>query len=118
MRYALPALCLAIGTALATLPGPATAEGSIPFVDKLTLRVGESAVIHGIRGDCGKLPAKSQLKPRKLKIGTLTIGREGTRSSRRCGGLTPAVEVIFTATAPGKETFTVEGDRMRVTVTE
>ena len=97
---------------------PAFAENLIPYVKNLTIKVGESAVIHGVRGACGQPPKNSQFVAYKLKTGTISYGAQGVRNSKKCGGKTPAVEVIFTATAPGKETFKVEGDTISVKVKE
>lgn len=119
MKSVARAVVIAASLTLGGVFGVAAEEGGkIPFVEKLTIKVGQSAVIHGIRGDCGQLPPASKLKPKKLKTGTLTYGKTGIRNSRSCGGPTPAVEVIFTATKPGKERFKVEGDSMQVIVTE
>lgn len=110
-----------IGLALSLSPATARADASnlIEWSSSVTLKVGQQKVIHGIRGeDCGTLPGKNRLKKRFLKTGQLVYGKPGVRQSRSCGGLTPAVEAIFIATTPGKETVEVSGDRIKITVTE
>jgi hypothetical protein len=94
----------------------AQSENEIEYRERVTLNVGESVVIHGIRGDCGQLPTRGDIELPALTTGTLSVGKEGYRESRRCNGETPAVEVIFTATAPGRERFEIEGDPISVRV--
>ncbi|MGP1356557.1 hypothetical protein [Roseicyclus sp.] len=109
---------LALALALALSPMAALSQGAneIPYRESVTLSVGESAVIYGYRGECGQLPGAGEVRVPALSTGTLSIGRPGQRQSRRCGGTTPAVEIIFTATTPGRETFELQGDRIRVRV--
>ena len=110
-----------VALALTALPRSADADASnlIEWAPSVSLKVGQQKVIHGIRGEtCGTLPGKNRLKTRFLKTGQIVYGKPGVRNSRSCGGMTPAVEVIFIATTPGKETITVSGDKIRVTVTE
>ena len=105
-------LCLSAGGVLAD------ASNVIEWSPRVTVKVGEQVVLHGIRGErCGTLPGKNRLKTRFLKTGKIAYGKPGVRESRSCGGLTPALEVIFTATAPGREVITVSGDQITVTVT-
>ena len=89
---------------------------NIEFRDRVTLSVGQSAVIKGARGDCGKAPEKAQVALPALKTGTLSLGKAGVRNSNSCGGPTPAIEVIFTATSVGRESFDLFGDRVSVRV--
>lgn len=95
---------------------------NIPWTRNVSLHVGEEAVVHGKRGDCGQLP-KSEDKiqkdlPNHLTTGVLTTGKLGMRTSRRCDGATPAREIIFKALYPGRETFFLYGDDVTVTVVE
>ena len=110
---------LTLAAALALLcPAPLAAQ-SLPEIDyreRVTLNVGESVVVYGYRGDCGELPTPDQIKLPTLKTGTLSTGNPGQRMSNRCGGRTPAVEVIFTATTPGRERFELQGDDISVRV--
>ena len=107
------ALTLAAG---AGMPAFAETGPKIEYQSKVTLKVGESVIVHGIRGDCGKAPAKSALKVPASKTGKFSIGKLGWRESGKCNGATPAVQVIFTAVTPGKETVKVEGDAIKITV--
>lgn len=87
----------------------AMAQGSdIPFVDDINLSVGQSVIFYGYVGECGTVPAQVRLP--QLRTGTLSVGAVGQRSSRRCGGRTTAVEIIFTATTPGRESFRINED--------
>jgi hypothetical protein len=110
---------LSVALALCTTALPALADTSnqIAYRESLTLKVGEAAVVYGYRGDCGALPVAGQVRVPALKTGALSIGKPGVRESRRCNGITPAYEIIFTATAPGRESFELQGDRIRVVVT-
>lgn len=87
----------------------------------LTLRVGESAVVHGSRGRCGEQPPSWDEVftglPR-LSAGTWSDGGIGIRVSRACGGGTPARAVVFTATHPGEEQFMLYDDPITIRVTE
>ncbi|MFZ0098519.1 MAG: hypothetical protein WAK98_08550 [Gemmobacter sp.] len=94
----------------------ADTANDIPHQKSLTLRVGQSAVIYGYRGDCGALPGPGDVTVPALKTGKLSIGKPGQRNSRKCGGVTPAVEIIFTATAPGSDSFKLQGDPIRIKV--
>jgi hypothetical protein len=100
---------------LTQIAGPASAQTDIKYLESLSLKVGQSAVIYGYRGDCGQLPARNAVALPPLATGTLTVGKQGIKDSGRCG-LTPAVEIIFTATAPGRESFEVQGDKITVRV--
>lgn len=107
---------LTLGLAL-FLPVAAFAQDNvIEYRERVTLSVGQSAVIHGIRGECGQAPVKSEIELPAIKTGTLSLGKDGRRQSRSCGGPTPAIEVIFTATTKGRESFEVEGDKISVRV--
>lgn len=109
----LPAFLFAsmMASPLAAQSGP-----DIKFREKVTLSVGESVVIYGYRGDCGALPAAGDIDLPSPKTGTLSTGRDGFRQSKRCNGKTPAVEIIFTATTPGREKFEIQGDGISVRV--
>ncbi len=103
----------AFGLALAL---PAFAQATIDYEKRVTLKVGQSAVIYGYRGDCGKAPAAGQVELPATNTGTLSLGKLGMTNSNNCGGRTPAVEIIFTATTPGRETFELNGDQVSVRV--
>lgn len=104
--------------ALLLAPAPLAAQSGPEIKDRerVTLDVGESVVIYGYRGDCGALPTAGQVELPVLKTGTLSTGRNGKRNSKRCNGMTPAVEIIFTATTPGREVFELQGDDISVRV--
>ncbi len=107
-----------IGLIIAALAAPVFAQSGneIDYRERVTVNVGESVVVHSIRGECGQLPTSGDLGLPALTTGTLSIGKEGFRNSRSCNGDTPAVEVIFTATAPGRERFEIDGDPVSVRV--
>lgn len=111
------ALAIALALSLSPMAALSQATNDIPYRETLTLSVGQSAVIYGYRGECGQLPGAGEVRVPALSTGTLSIGQPGQRQSRRCGGTTPAVEIIFTATTPGRESFELQGDRIRVRVT-
>ncbi len=97
-----------------------TSERPIAFRSKVTLKVGQSVVIHGYRAGCGK-PAPDRESttskfPPKIGVGTLTAGDTGVRYSRHCKGDTPAREVIFHAERVGSEMIELFGDAITLTV--
>ncbi len=97
---------------------------NVPFVvyqPELQMTVGESRIIHGERGDCGKMPREwsdvwNGLSPSAL--GTYSDGGLVRRNSKYCKGITPARGIRFTATTPGTETLHVSGDMIKLTVVE
>lgn len=85
----------------------------------VSLVVGESLVIHGERGDCGKPPPDWEYVLTRLpisRIGSFSDGGVVRRNSNFCRGETPARAVTFTAEKAGVEELLVLGDVMRVTV--
>ena len=119
------AIAMAAGTAL-WLTGGETAdpvasyEGVVAeYVRNVSLKVGESAIIHGARGDeCGPAPSwdvAEDMLP-ELVTGTLTDGGVGTRNSRQCGGRVPARAILFTATTAGTEQTSLYGDDIVIRV--
>lgn len=87
----------------------------------VSLMVGESLVIHGERGDCGKPPPDWEYVLTRLpisRIGSFSDGGLVRRNSNFCRGETPARAVTFTAHKSGVEELLVLGDVMRVTVAE
>jgi len=108
------AICLSFIAAAGPLA--AQSEGEIKYRERVTVEVGQSVVVYGYRGDCGQLPTAGQVELPTLKTGKLSTGKAGIRTSKRCKGKTPAVEVIFTATTPGRETFELQGDDISVRV--
>ncbi|MBA5775646.1 hypothetical protein H2509_00745 [Stappia sp. F7233] len=84
-------------------------------------KVGQSVVVHGSRGRCGEQPPGweevLQGLP-QLSNGFWSDGGVGIRVSRACSGGTPARAVVFTATHPGQERFTLYDDPITIRVTE
>lgn len=91
------------------------------YVRNVSIRVGESTIIHGARGnDCGPAPTWEEATPLlpTLVTGRLSDGGVGTRYSRQCGGRTPARAVLFTATSEGAEQINLYGDDIVIRVTD
>ena len=91
----------------------------VEYRKSVSLRVGESSVVHGARSDCGERAPdwqSTQSKLPVLPIGVWSDGGEGKRYSRACGGPTPARGVVFTATNPGLEQFLLYGDSVTIHV--
>ena len=95
---------------------PLLAQTAIEYRERVTLQVGQSVVVYGYRGECGKAPVANQIALPALATGSLSLGKPGTSNSNTCGGATPAVEIVFTATAPGRESFQLRGDKISVRV--
>lgn len=94
--------------------------GNIPYQSAVSLHVGESTIVHGARGKCGKdAPDWEHAKERlpESELGTFSDGGVGTRGSRKCNGDTPARAVRFTASKAGTETLKLYGDKVKITVT-
>lgn len=121
----------ALGTAALVLPpGPqdeitdpvASFEGIVAeYVRHVSIKVGESAIIHGARGnECDEAPTweSAKLLLPDLVTGTLTDGGVGTRQSRQCGGRVAARAILFTATRPGTEQISLYGDDIVIRVSE
>lgn len=94
----------------------ASVENVIPYLEKFELKVGESQIFYDYIGECGVVPQNVKLP--KLRTGTLTTGQAGELGPKRCKGQVPALEIIFTATKKGRESFTVNGDDFSVRVRE
>lgn len=93
-------------------------DNEIQFYRNVTVKVGESVVIHGMRSDCGQVPDRVNWTDGQTQLGTLTLGKPGVRRSRSCGGMTPAIEVVFTAKTVGGEDVTIFGDTISIIVIE
>ena len=102
----------------------ADSSNKIVYKSKVNLQVGQAMVIHGRRGECGKLPTKADLEKSKsdinakLTTGSVRFGKQGVRKSGSCNGWTPAYETIFVAESPGRETVKSHGDAIRITVND
>ncbi|MCW5773923.1 MAG: hypothetical protein KIT16_19935 [Rhodospirillaceae bacterium] len=122
--------------ALGTLDGPRNEAASSPtpgprVIDmtgrriearqRVTVEVGRSVVVHGSRGRCGEQPPGWDdvfAGLPRLSNGVWSDGGVGIRVSRACGGGTPARAVVFTATRPGEESFTLYDDPITIRVIE
>ncbi|MFG6082171.1 hypothetical protein ACEUZ9_002814 [Paracoccus litorisediminis] len=109
---------IGISAAAVLLAASAMAQGQnvVPYRKTVQLQVGQAMVVHGLRGDCGSLPAKSKMKPVQFKTGHIQYGKQGVRKSGSCGGMTPVYEAIFVAERPGKEKIELFGDPISITV--
>jgi hypothetical protein len=108
---------------LTSAPGSeADSSNKVEYRSRITLNVGQAAIVHGARGECGQLPSKATLVNNKrnlnprLKTGHIVFGKTGVRRSASCNGWTPVYETIFVADKPGKETVKIHGDTVRITV--
>lgn len=93
----------------------------ITYLPEVRLVVGQSHIIHGERGDCGRLPREWRDVWGNLpssRIGEFSDAGVVRRYSMFCKGVTPARGIRFTATAPGTEEMYVTGDYMKITVVD
>lgn len=98
-------------------PISALAENVIPAHKSVKLSVGETIVIHGYRGPCGERPGNvDPNRTRATQLGVLSNGKWGVMKSRTCGGMTPAVEILFTAKKKGREVVEIQKTKIRVEV--
>lgn len=104
---------LLMASLLAAAPAFAgDADNPIKGLSEVTMKVGQSKVIWGWRGECGKRPkGVNPNRTRASKLGVLSNGKWGVFKSRACGGWTPAVEIIFTAKKKGREVITTQFDQ-------
>ncbi len=90
----------------------ADTDNPIKGLSKVTMKVGESKVIWGWRGECGQRPkGVDRKRTRATKLGVLSNGKWGVFKSRTCGGWTPASEIIFTAQKKGREVIKTQFDQ-------
>lgn len=114
------AACIAAAL-VAFIALPATSHAKdMPYKRSVTLKVGQSTLVKGIRHrDCGK-PARafSHYRPQlpRTSLGTFSDGGVGTTRSDRCGGVVPARGVLFTAKQRGTERLNIMGDPVTITV--
>lgn|GEM_PF-1131861 len=111
-RIGIPAAAMLLFAASAVAQG----QNVVPYRENVQLKVGQAMVVHGLRGDCGQLPAKSKMKPVQFQTGHVQYGKQGVRRSKSCGGMTPVYEAIFVAERPGKERIELFGDPISITV--
>jgi hypothetical protein len=115
MKSFLSTICV---TLILSVSSGAVHADNIPYYNKVTLNVGQSAVLKGVRhkncdskrapGSFGKLP--------KTKLGKFKRGKKGTINSVSCGKEVPARELIFVARKRGTEKLIVKGDPITITV--
>ncbi len=121
----------AVGATALVLPSDSSDEITDPvasyegvvaeYVRHVSVKVGESSIIHGARGnECDEAPTweSAKLLLPELVTGTLTDGGVGTRQSRQCGGRVAARAILFTATRPGTEQISLYGDDIVIRVSE
>lgn len=105
-------VCAMFGTVVHADP-----NNKIPTHRSVELKVGQSVVVNGYRGKCGKRPTNvDPQRTRDTKFGVLSNGKWGVTKSRTCGGWTPAIEVIFTGKKKGRETIEVAGIKIKIAV--
>lgn len=92
---------------------------NIPYRPNVTLQVGESIILKGVRGnDCGAAPMWNHIAGRmpRSKLGRLSDGGRGVTDSGSCGKRVPARAVKFTAQRAGSERIVVFDDPISITV--
>ena len=110
-------LVAALGFSLGAVSPVVALDGpEIPWVRDVSLNVGESQVIYGYRGDCGQAPVLSSVRVPATKTGKISFGKKGWRNSNSCGGETPAMQLVFTATQKGREQIKIQGDTIKINV--
>ena len=110
-------LAALVGFALSAMPLAAQADTEIDYRERVTLKVGQSVVVYGFRGDCGELPTSDQIDLPVLKTGKLSVGKPGKRGLQALQrDELPAVQIIFTAETEGREKFELQGDDISVRV--
>jgi len=120
-NYRSPLGFATISAAVSAIMTVSAAAAEFPYRRNVTLSVGQSVVLKGVRGaDCSKTAAPSwgKIKGRlpKATLGTFSDGGAGTTKSNSCGGVVAARGVKFTAKTKGKEKFVVYDDAISVTV--
>jgi|GEM_PF-1598311 len=102
---------------LSAVPTQAT---DFKYRKSVTLNVGQSIILKGVRShNCGdKAPSWSRVRSRlpKTKLGKFSNGGDGFTDSGSCGGRVGARGILFTAKKPGKEQLTIYKDKVRITV--
>lgn len=92
----------------------------VPYLERIRLAPGMSAVVHGARGvPCGSSPpdwdeVRSNLPA--LRVGAWSDGGMGFRVSKSCAGVVPVRAVVVTATREGRDDVLLFGDPVTVEV--
>jgi len=93
---------------------------SIPYNPKITMKVGQTVTLKGVRTKCDGTRAPRYFSIRgkfpKVKIGEFQDGGAGTVLSDSCGKEVPARAVRFKATKAGKAKFKLYKDAFEITV--
>lgn len=103
-----------------------------PFMDKKKLTIGSTVVtqagtpvtVYGQRGKCDatKAPDHANVLKNAIQIapknGSLSLGGEAYRGSRKCGGNVLVREIIYTPNAgfTGTENIKLSGDSVKIVV--
>lgn len=94
-----------------------TIANEITLKKMVTIRIGQSIVVKGVRPNgCDNPTPPTYLRLPKTSLGTFSTGKTGMTKSRRCGKKVPAREVVFTAKQKGKETFEIYLDKITIRV--
>lgn len=113
-------LFAAIAVAGLAVPFAAAHAKDIQYRQYVTLAVGQSTILKGVRTRCdgATAPSWAEIRGRlpKSKTGRFSDGGAGTVDSKSCKGRVPARAVKFTATKQGRETLVIFNDGTRVTV--
>ncbi|PCI05472.1 MAG: hypothetical protein COB78_02395 [Hyphomicrobiales bacterium] len=108
-----------VAVSLSFTIGEARAE-NFKYYTKVTLVVGDSIILKGVRGrKCGKkAPGWGWIwkKLPKSKTGSFSNGGKGTVLSNSCGGTVGARGVKFTAKKAGRERLKIYGDTVHIIV--
>lgn len=102
-----------------TLFASASLAQTIPYKRNVTLNVGESIILKGVRGnDCETAPSWGHISDRmpRSKLGRLSNGGTGFVNSNACGKRVPGRAVKFTAQRSGSEQIVVFNDPISITV--
>lgn len=100
--------------------GPLFEAKHISPLTNVSLEVGESVIVHGAIDQCRKDSLRwsdVSLQVPNSKTGFFSNGGYGVIDSKRCGGITPALQIRFTANQTGSERLIVAGDPVNIVVT-
>ena len=107
----------AVATGIMTLPA---FSGDFPFRQNVTLKVGQSTILKGVRPrNCDdRAPTWGEVRNRlpRPKTGKYSDGGAGTVISDSCGKRVKARGIKFTATKQGTESLNILNDRVNITV--
>ena len=109
------ALVMALGLGLAS----SAYAADIPYRKTVTLNVGQSIILKGVRAECNDTRAPSFASLNRLpkpKTGVLSDGGAGTLNSNHCKKNVPARAIKFTAKTKGTETIEIYNDKVSITV--